>query len=429
MTSYRATRTILDTALCMTALLLFTSLVGCAADPDDPAAPRPVGESLHAVPEVFATPAAQMSCRDAGLLLGHQEAHAWVACPVHLGDRDPGVHRLPCAEHLDLSIVLYDTDDGRELDWISLNGEGVRALLVQGHDEANLYVYSDPVVHDAGLHAPEAHGAWDAPRDLSFCLTPRLEDDPAPDPDDPAPADPAPDAPQPVDPEPIADGEIIGALRVRTDPVAGFHYFFDWSIETYVDYPLVSLPSGAEETQQLWVEVASSEAHGDHFVEGLMYISNETDYAAEIDDVVVLVDSHLPATLDCGVTFPATLPPHQAIKCTYEARQLDGDERHVAFDVTVTPASHLSGQSFQRDFYFQRLPLDELFRDVTVSAELDGQSLIQEPCPGPGSCLFDAPATFQCPADQGQHLFQAEILETDARASTSLEVTCEAGEP
>ncbi len=815
----------------MSTYVLGATTLGCTTDPDreDTA---PIGESLHVVPEVFDDPAPEMTCRDVGLLLGHESAQRWVDCSVELEDLPNGAHFIDspsdfgdveyCAELLTISVDLYDTEHGRELDWTSLNRERVSAVLVKGAHEANLYVYPLPVVEDAGLHAPDAQGAWDVPEDISFCVKRSLDvthaargdvspqvdwtveltadltvlelDDEEtgevtyhlrvdgteagpfqrlvagtayltnrtevaaeieevvaqvdaslgdvdcgvsfphtlepnrglecnyavpvdedigffatsrlsvvmtdeslvgglsseaqvsldfPDPGqferlnlfpmaeschiDDAPCEftfvesytcpfdaglkrtragsrtaslhaevdvevrcasterhgflsvflstshgfrgpyvwdlqieavpevveiggfesgtalievvasaedigesypfvegvvylgnatdydaeiasvlvetggvtveadcgqeppfvfPArssrecpftardvdPDAAYTAEvtvqvtpesdlygghttdgvyfdaltPEPlptvtivsgdteetchyqevcvversidlqcpedgglrrvfaslkessltvdtylevVCDAEFQGALRVRTDPIGGFYYSYDWSVEKSVDQPLLSLKSGQSTTVNYWVEVASSEVHEDHFVEGLMYITNETEYDAEIAAAQVLVGSEVTADLDCGVTFPAVVPALHGLQCTYQAQGLTGSETHIDVDVTVTPNSHLVGQRFQRDLHYQRLPREQTFSEVTIRDELNGAILFEEPCVGPGTCYFEAQATFQCPAHEGWQENQATVLETGAGDNANVEVLCDVKDP
>ena len=226
--------------------------------------------------------------------------------------------------------------------------------------------------------------------------------------------------------EVICDAEFEGALRVRTVPIGGFFYFYDWSIEKTADRSMLSLKNGESGRVNYWVELIPSEINIDYFVEGEMFITNETEFRAEIASAEVLVDGEVAAQLDCGVSFPYVLEAFQGLGCTYRAENLTGQESILEVNVSAAPGSQLVGQRFQLDFRFtNRLPLEETFYEITVRDELNGEEVFEETCLGDFVCTYEYEKTYRCPVDEGIQVNEIEILETGDSDTSEVQIFCE----
>ena len=71
---------------------------------------------------------------------------------------------------LEVTVDVYDTEDGQEFDWTA--NIGIDAVFAKGGSNGNLYAYDPPSeeTSDSGLHAPEnPSGDWAGLSHISFC--------------------------------------------------------------------------------------------------------------------------------------------------------------------------------------------------------------------------------------------------------------------
>lgn len=183
------------------------------------------------------------------------------------------------------------TADGTYFDWTSTFG--IDAVLVKGGQNANLYVYDPPAESfgDTGLHSPinPNNGQPFGLSHISFCY----------------------------------DLNVVVTKTADTSLTRTW----TWEIEKEGDQTDLLLANGQSSTVNYDVTVDASAADSDFAVTGTITVHNPAPVAAIITGVADAIDGVPADDLDCGVTFPYSLPAGQNLECTYEAALTDGTTR------------------------------------------------------------------------------------------------------
>jgi hypothetical protein len=199
------------------------------------------------------------------------------------------------------------TSDGVYFDWSSTIG--IDAVIAKGGPNANVYVYDPPAESgaDTGLHSP-INTNNDQPYGLShieFCY----------------------------------DYEVEVSKTADTS----YTRTYDWTIDKSGDETELVLSKGQQFQVDYEVTVGLDGTPGytdsDWAVDGTITVDNPWPVDATITGVGDVVSPALSATVDCGVTFPYTLPAGQQLSCDYGPVDLtDASSRTNTATVTTTGA-------------------------------------------------------------------------------------------
>jgi hypothetical protein len=140
-----------------------------------------------------------------------------------------------------------------------------------------------------------------------------------------------------------AGGEVIGSDTatmtvtcwipdVSKDAMAGFDRSWTWTIDKQCppypegqDYFIVALDQPFLVDYDVILDADSTD--GGWYVEGTINIINPAPFDVTIHSVGDTVSEMIPATCDCGVTFPFVLAAGETLTCTYNAELPDDEER------------------------------------------------------------------------------------------------------
>jgi len=265
---------------------------------------------------------------------------------------------------------------------------GVDAVIVKGGTAANVYVYDPPAESfgDTGLHSPPNPNRKNQPYELShieFCY----------------------------------DYELRAALDVLKTAETTFTRTFGWEIDKNVTPEMWDLFTGDSGTSRYTVSVSKDDGTDSEWaVAGTITITNNTPEEATIQSVLDTISGFGAVSVDCGVSFPYTLPPGGSLECSYSSPLPDGATRTNT--VTVTTSGNVDGAEAVAEVTFGD-PTTVVNDAVTVEDTFAG------PLGGfgdDGSAGYER--TFTCDGDEGKHDNKATIVETGLSDSESVTVRC-----
>ncbi|MCI0398418.1 MAG: hypothetical protein L0332_06115 [Chloroflexi bacterium] len=187
------------------------------------------------------------------------------------------------------------------MDWSSTFG--IDAVIVKGGSNANLYIYDPPAESfgDSGLHSPINPNNGD-PFGLShveFCY----------------------------------DYEVVVEKSAETS----FTRTWTWIIDKVGDQSELILSPGQTFAVNYEVTVDATYTDSDWVVSGTISIFNpDPENAATTTGVEDVVSPDIVAPVECGVTFPYSLPAGQTLVCTYSTNLPDGSDRTNTATVTTS---------------------------------------------------------------------------------------------
>jgi hypothetical protein len=254
-----------------------------------------------------------------------------------------------------LNSVTISNATATSFDWTSTLG--MDAVIVKAGPNANHYAYDPESYGDTGLVGPTnpSNGQPYGTSHVEFCY----------------------------------DYEV----DVSKTANAGYERAFDWEIEKTGDQTELTLSAGQSFAVNYQVVVdTTGYTDGGWYVEGVITIDNATPYTATITGVTDVISGPVPATVDCGVTFPYELAAGGTLECDYDADLPDATTRLNT--ATVTTSGFVGGGEGTADVVFgdPTVLVDEC---VDVTDDLYG-ALGQV-------CVADAPKTFNYSMNVGPY--------------------------
>ncbi len=211
--------------------------------------------------------------------------------------------------------------------------------------------------------------------------------------------------------------EAVEALvEVTKTAETSFTRTFSWTVDKSVTPETWDLFTGDSGTSRYIVTAEKTGfTDGDWAVSGLITVSNTTPFDASIDSVTDEVSGGIIVAVDCGVSFPYTLPAGSSLTCTYSSPLPDGSDR--VNTATVTTSDGVAGDTHSTDVIFGE-PTTVVNDTVTV-VDTNGLSWTFGDT---GSVSYER--TFACSGDQGAHFNVATIVETGQSDDASVTVNC-----
>jgi hypothetical protein len=273
------------------------------------------------------------------------------------------------------------TTDGIYFGWTSTLG--IDAVIVKGGPDANLYVYDPPTESfgDAGLHSPinPSNGQPYGLSHIEFCY----------------------------------DYEV----EVTKDAHTTFTRTWHWTIDKSVTPAVWDMFTGDSGASQYTVAVTKTGyTDSDWAVNGTITIHNPAPVAATIASVTDVVSGGIPATVNCGVSFPYSLAAGGTLYCTYSTALPDGTNRTNT--ATVTTSGVVGGGEATADVIFGD-PTTVVNNTINVTDTYAGSLGAFSDS---GSVSYTR--TFTCGADAGTHGNMATITGTGQSDSASVTVNC-----
>jgi len=130
------------------------------------------------------------------------------------------------------------------------------------------------------------------------------------------------------------------ALAVTKDVDPSFDRDWEWTIEKSADQSSLLLSEGQLFQVNYEVTVSALAVDSNHEVTGTISVDNPAPIDATINSVNDIVSPGIAATVDCGVTFPYTLPAGGTLTCTYSADLPDGEDRTNTATATLQNYSY-----------------------------------------------------------------------------------------
>jgi hypothetical protein len=128
---------------------------------------------------------------------------------------------------------------------------------------------------------------------------------------------------------------ICHALNVSKTAQTSFKRSHTWTIDKNADPTELTLSVGQTASVNYSVVLNGTFTDNDWAVKGAISVSNSAPIPALIKSVSDMVSSGIPAVVNCGVTFPYTLPPGGSLNCSYIAGLPDAVNRNNAATVTL----------------------------------------------------------------------------------------------
>ena len=250
------------------------------------------------------------------------------------------------------SYTVTIDSNGVYFDWTS--EIDVDAVIVKGGDNANVYAYSPASLGDTELSAPinPANSQPYAISHIEFCYTDLVP-------------------PQ-------------ASLTVTKTAETTFDRAWTWEIDKSADQTELTLMPGQLLTVNYSVDVDATSTDSNWAVSGLITIDNIGTIPANIASVTDVVSDGIAADVDCGVTFPYSLPADDTLECTYSTALPDATSRVNTATVTATNAEEPFTAT--ADVLFSETPTNESDECIDVNDTNVGSL---------GTvCASDAPKTF-----------------------------------
>ncbi|RKT45777.1 hypothetical protein [Thiocapsa rosea] len=232
------------------------------------------------------------------------------------------------------SYTVTIDSDGFFFDWTS--EIDVDAVIVKGGPNANEYKYVPAAMGDTGLSSPinPNTGQPYAISHIEFCYTDLVP-------------------PQ-------------ASLTVIKTADTTFDRAWTWEIDKSADQTeLTLMPGQAPFTVNYSVDVDATPTDGEWAVSGLITIDNIGTIPANIASVTDVVSDGIAADVDCGVTFPYSLPADDSLECTYSTGLPDASDRVNTATVTATNATEPFTAT--ADVLFSETPTNESDECIDVT--------------------------------------------------------------
>ena len=207
-------------------------------------------------------------------------------------------------------------------------------------------------------------------------------------------------------------------LDVSKTATTTFTRTFPWTIDKSVTPASWALFDGDSGTSDYTVALTKGAgADSNWAVSGTITIDNPSDQDAPIASVTDVISGVGSVTVNCGVTFPYTLPDGDTLNCTYSSSLPNGDTRTNTATATLTSGPVFTGNAAVTFGSPTTLVNDTVHVDDTYSG-------------GPQDMAFSASGqttysrTFECADDEGTINNTATITETSQSDSASVTVTC-----
>jgi len=157
-------------------------------------------------------------------------------------------------------------------------------------------------------------------------------------------------------------------LLVSKDASTNFTRTIEWSISNEVYPETFDMFTGDVATAEYTITVFKGVADSDWTAQGSIVISNNSPLDATITGISDVVSPDIPVNLDCGVTFPYSLPAGATLVCTYAVDLPDGSNR--VNTVTVTTTGDVGGGTGSADIIFEE-PTEVIGYDVVLKIALE----------------------------------------------------------
>jgi len=125
------------------------------------------------------------------------------------------------------------------------------------------------------------------------------------------------------------------ALNVGKTAQTSFKRSHTWTIEKSADATELTLSVGQTASVKYSVVLNGTFTDNDWAVKGTISVGNPAPIPALIKSVSDMVSSGIPAVVNCGVTFPYTLPPGGSLNCSYNAGLPNAGNRSNAAIATL----------------------------------------------------------------------------------------------
>jgi hypothetical protein len=208
-------------------------------------------------------------------------------------------------------------------------------------------------------------------------------------------------------------------LVVKKNAETSFTRTYTWKIDKSVDINQWELYESQSGTSEYTVALTRSVVDSDFFVTGRITILNpHPTEAAVIESVGDVISPDIVAEVECGRTFPYSLPAGWSLVCTYNASLPDKATRTNT--ATVITSGEVKGSSGSATVDFSNATITEVgFPTVTVDDSWYGDLGSFSTS---GSVSYSR--TFTCFDDKGQHINIATINETGQTSSATVTVIC-----
>jgi hypothetical protein len=216
-----------------------------------------------------------------------------------------------------------------------------------------------------------------------------------------------------------AETEDEYELVVKKTAVTSFTRTYTWEIDKSVDIAEWELYEGQSGTSEYTVALTRSVVDSDFLVTGrISFLNPHPTEAAVIESVSDLISPDIVAEVECGRTFPFSLPAGYSFVCTYSANLPDAATRTNT--ATVTTSGVVKGNFATATVDFSRATKTEVgFPTITVDDSWYGDLGSFS-----ASGLVSYSRTFTCFDDKGEHINTATINETGQSSSAAVMVIC-----
>lgn len=274
------------------------------------------------------------------------------------------------------TITILNSDESY-FDWTSTLP--IKAVIVKGGPNANVYFYDPPSYGDTGLHAPinPENGMPFGLSHLEFCF--QYE------------------------------------LRINKTAVPAFTREYTWEIDKTAD-GAYNLFTGDGVEHLFTVSVDQTLTDKDWAVGGSIEIYNPAPTAATILSVSDVISGYGAVAVTCPVTFPYDLASGGTLTCTYASTLPDGTSRTNT--ATVTTEGAVGGGAAQAAIAFGEPTTIAGYPTINVT-DTNGESW---------SASTDASWSYSkdyyCGSDAGENVNTATIAETGQLASATVILNC-----
>jgi hypothetical protein len=117
------------------------------------------------------------------------------------------------------------------------------------------------------------------------------------------------------------------ALTVTKNASTSLTRTWNWTIDKSADADTLLLSDGQLYQVNYQVTVNTISTDSNHAVSGTISVNNPAPIDATLNGVSDVVSSNIAANVDCGVTFPYTLPAGGTLNCSYSASLPDSTDR------------------------------------------------------------------------------------------------------
>jgi hypothetical protein len=130
------------------------------------------------------------------------------------------------------------------------------------------------------------------------------------------------------------------ALKVTKDATTSFTRTYNWTLTKTADPTEKTIATGESFVATYKVSADAKFTDSAHQVTGTITVSNPSGIAATLTSVSDVVSGPLPASVDCGVTFPHSLAAAGTLTCRYSRALPNGDDRTNTATATLQNHSY-----------------------------------------------------------------------------------------